>query len=115
MNDFQSSHINSSSINFLKIISSPPTIHAKIKVTSEIDVKLEIPFRSANPASIYQIMHTKAKAIITLNKKETPINNNSNNDINQNNNYNPPVQTVVTSSILTKSLKDNFKRQTAFH
>ena len=63
-----------------------PTVHADIKVTSEIDLLLEIPFRSAKPASIYQIMHSKAKAVITLNKKEDELQNNSNNNINQNNN-----------------------------
>ena len=30
-----------------------PNVHADIRVTSEIDLQLEIPFRSNKPASIY--------------------------------------------------------------
>ena len=47
-----------------------PTVHADINVTSKIDLLLEIPFRSAKPASIHQIMHSKAKAVITLKKRK---------------------------------------------
>ena len=59
--------------------------------------------------------------MITLNKKENKINNISNNDINQNNNYNPPIQTVLTSSsssspsISSKYLKDKFEKLTTFY
>ena len=94
-------------------------MYANIKVTSEIDLLLEIPFRSAKPISIYQIMNSKAKTVITLNKKENTINNNSNNNINQNNNYNPPIQIVLTSSssssISNKSLKEKFEKLTTFN
>ena len=82
-----------------------PNVHADIKVTSEIDLLLEISFRSAEPASIYQIIHSKAKAVITLNRDKLK------ND--PNNNYNPPIQTVLTSSISSsisrKSVKDKFE------
>ena len=74
-----------------------PNVHANIIVTSEIDLLLEFPFRLAKPASIYQIMHSKVKVVITLNKKEDKLKNSSNNNINHNNNYDSPIQTVLTS------------------
>ena len=96
-----------------------PNFHSNIKVTSEIDLLLEISFRSVKPASIYQIMYSKAKAVITLDKKENKFKNNSNNNINHNNNSNPSIQTVLTSStsssISSKFLKDKFEKLTAFH
>ena len=96
-----------------------PTVHADIKVTSEIDLLLNIPFRSAKPASIYQIMHSKAKAVIKLNKNEDELKNIANNHIKQNNNCNPPIKEVLTSStsssISSKSVKDKFEKLTAFH
>ena len=73
-----------------------------MKVTSEIDFKLDIYFRSVNPASTNQITHTKEKAITTLNKKGRSIKNNvkNNNNINEKNNQTPLIQTVITSSSL---------------
>ena len=69
-----------------------------MKVTSEIDFKLDIHFRSVNPASTNQIMHTKEKSITTLNKKGRSIKNNlnNNNNINEKNNQNPLIKTVIT-------------------